>query len=254
MNQLNVNNFLMAYEKLGNRPENVVLIHGNLASKRWWNLVKGKLAERFTVYMIDLRGCGESEQPTGGYSVPQYGDDVAAFIQRLGLNKVSLVGHSMGGAIAMDVASKLPEFIDRVVLLNPAPVSGYSVTEEKLELIKKYSEDRELLKLALAATVPSYSHLPFFLQLFEDALRAAFTAVHNVCSLAEVDYTLWAKQFSRPVLLLYGEQDNLIPLDAMEKTRNIFRNCTMITHSGVGHSPQVEDPEWFIKQMVCFFE
>lgn len=252
MKSVRVNGFEMAYEKRGEGDSPLLLIHGNLGSKRWWNLVKDQLAEFFTVYMVDLRGCGQSEKPPTGYRIPQYGDDVLAFIEKMGLKRLSIVGHSMGGVIAMDVAAKNPDLIDNLVLLNPAPLFGFPTSPEKYNIIEQYSTNRELLEAALTAVVPKGAYTPFFKDLVDDAWNSTYTAIPNACSLGEIDYTEWAAGFSKPVKLLYGEQDVLIPLEDMKKSIGYFANGELVTHPGVGHSPQVEDPDWFVRETLVF--
>ncbi|RXT04306.1 alpha/beta fold hydrolase [Ammoniphilus sp. CFH 90114] len=252
MNRLQVNGFSMSYEKWGEGENTLLLIHGNLGSKQWWNLVKEELASHFTVYMVDLRGCGQSEKPTDGYSVPQYGEDVVSFIKQMGISHFSLVGHSMGGVIAMDVASKIPDQVDKLILLNPAPADGFVTSEDKYQIIEQYSTNRELLKSALTAVVPKGAHTPLFLDLVEDAWNSTHTAIPNAQSLGTIDYSEWAATFAKPTLLLFGEQDVLISLEDMKRTIECFKDGKLITHPGVGHSPQVEDPEWFVRETLEF--
>lgn len=247
-----INGFRMSYEKWGRAPVHLVLIHGNLASKRWWNQVKIPLSKQYSVYSLDLRGCGESEQPLEGYSVPQYGEDVLAFMNHMGMEKASLIGHSLGGAVAMDVASKEPNRIEKLVLLNSAPVFGFFTSPEKYSIIEYYATQRDLLKLSLSAIAPAVAGEPFFEELVDDAYRAAFTAVANAKSLSAIDYTDWARSYTHPVLILYGEKDTLIPHKDTERMKAIFPNAQLSVHPHVGHSPQLEDPEWFLKEVATF--
>lgn len=254
MTDLHVNGFRMSYEKLGSGPVNLLLIHGNLASKRWWNQVKIPLSKQYTVYSLDLRGCGESEQPKEGYSVPQYGKDVLAFMNQMGIDKACLVGHSMGGAVAMDVASKEPSRIEKLILLNSAPVFGFFTSPEKYSIIEFYATQRDLLKLSLSAIAPTVASEPFFEELVDDAYRAAFTAVFNAKSLSTIDYTDWARTFAHPVLILFGEKDTLISRQDTEKMQAIFPDCELSFHPSVGHSPQIESPDWFLEEVTSFLD
>lgn len=252
MTEVFVNGFRMSYEKLGSGTVRILLIHGNLASKRWWNQVKIPLSEQYTVYSLDLRGCGESEQPKEGYSVPQYGEDVLTFMNQMGIEKACLIGHSMGGAVAMHVASKEPGRIEKLVLLNSAPVFGFFTSPEKYSIIEHYATQRDLLKLSLSAIAPTVADQPFFEGLVDDAYRAAFTAVHNAQSLGTIDYTDWARAFTPPVLVLFGEKDILISREDTEKMQAMFPNSRLAVHPSVGHSPQIEDPNWFLQKVTSF--
>ncbi len=254
MNNVLVNGFRMAYEKLGEGERTLLLIHGNLGSKRWWNLVKAELARSFTVYSVDLRGCGESEKPRDGYSVPQYGNDVLAFMDLKGIENCSVIGHSMGGAITVDLASKAGERIEKMILLNPAPIYGFVTGDEKYDMIERYSFDRELLQTALTAVVPRGAHLPLFAELVEDAWGSTHTAVSNARSLGVIDYRQAARRMEQPVSILFGEQDVLITLEDMKRMQSYFPQCELVTHPEVGHSPQVEDAEWFLRKSLAFLE
>jgi len=254
MKKLLVNGFQMSYEKLGQGEETLLLIHGNLGSKRWWNLVKEELAQHYTVYFVDLRGCGESEKPKDGYNVPQYGDDVLAFMKLKGIDRCSIIGHSMGGAITIDIASKAGDRVERMILLNPAPIFGFVTSEDKYAIIEQYAHNKELLQAALTAVVPKGAHLPLFADLVEDAWGSTYTAISNARSLGVIDYRDAAKHIEQPVIILFGEQDVLISLEDMKVMQSYFPHCELITHPGVGHSPQVEDRDWFLREALAFLK
>ncbi|GHF64010.1 3-oxoadipate enol-lactonase [Kitasatospora xanthocidica] len=106
----------------------LVLLHalGERASD--WDVVLPGLAPGHRVYALDLRGHGDSGRP-GAYGLPAMRDDVLAFLDALGLDRVDLIGHSLGGAVAYLLAQAAPERIDRLVLeeipaLYPRPASA----------------------------------------------------------------------------------------------------------------------------------
>ena len=248
MKQIRINGFQMAYEKIGKGASPIVLIHGNLASKRWWDPIKTELSKQYSLYMIDLRGCGQSEAPNDGYTIEQYSKDVISFLVELQIPQVTIIGHSMGGAVAMKVASIIPNQIQSLILLNSAPVSGFQMTEDKLRLVETYAMDRNLLKMSLGATMPTAADQPIFEVLFEDAWKASKTAIWNSRSLSSFNLTDWARKFDKPVLVLYGKKDHLISLEAMEEMKNLFSHCLLEIHQEVGHSPQIEDTNWFLEK------
>ena len=93
----------VSYHLLGQGPA-IVLIHGITSSSRTWRAVMDGLAERHTVIAPDLLGHGRSEKPRGDYSLGAYASGVRDLLGVLGISKVTVVGHSLGGGIAMQFA------------------------------------------------------------------------------------------------------------------------------------------------------
>jgi 3-oxoadipate enol-lactonase len=99
----------------------VVLMHALGENSTDWDAVAGDLAGTFRVYALDLRGHGASGRP-GAYSVELMRDDLWAFLDRLGIDRVTLVGHSLGGMVACLAAQDRPERVARLVLEDPPPL------------------------------------------------------------------------------------------------------------------------------------
>lgn len=115
------NGIRIAYRVLG--PSDgapMVLLHGMRNSGLGWRAVADDFAETHRVYIPDLRGHGASAQP-GEYSFESMRDDVRGFLEALGLGSVVLVGHSLGGTIALLVAEQYPERVRRLILEDSAP-------------------------------------------------------------------------------------------------------------------------------------
>lgn len=98
----------------------VVLLHGWASSRRMWAGTQAALAGRYRTYAVDLPGHGDSSKPTWGwYSIPNYVQVVRNLIGGLGLSRPAIVGHSMGGTIALELAAQSPDALERVVAVNP---------------------------------------------------------------------------------------------------------------------------------------
>ncbi len=89
----------------------VVLLHGAASNHRWWDPVAARLARRHRVLRYDHRGHGQSSSPAGGYTVDRLAADAAAVVERLGLGRVVLVGHSAGADIALAAAAARPDLV-----------------------------------------------------------------------------------------------------------------------------------------------
>jgi 3-oxoadipate enol-lactonase len=126
----------IAYEVTGSGPS-VVLAHG-LGYARWgWEPVAAPLAREFTVVTFDNRGIGASDVPDGPYSAAAMAEDVVAVMDEAGLHRTHLIGTSLGGMVAQEVAISWPERVDRLVLActTPGGPTAFPLPERTLALI-----------------------------------------------------------------------------------------------------------------------
>src|SRR4051812_4880760 len=107
----------VSYRLAGSGPA-VVLIHGITSSSRTWETVLPALAEHHTVIAPDLLGHGHSAKPRGDYSLGAYASGIRDLLVALGHARATVVGHSLGGGIAMQLAYQFPERVERLVLVN----------------------------------------------------------------------------------------------------------------------------------------
>jgi 3-oxoadipate enol-lactonase len=242
------------YERAGEGDTALVLVHGNIGSSRWWEPLWDDLAATGQVIRLDLRGSGRSDAPGVGYTVPQYSADVRALLHHLGIRKAVVVGHSMGGSITMNIAVTEPELLAGMVLLNSAPAEGLVTPEERKPLIESMIGDRNLIKMALAAVVPTAASGDLFEAIVDDAMIAGPTMVSNYTSIGETDYRPLLANTEVPTLIIYGTLDSLISLDMMERTRDVIPGSELVLYEGVGHSPNVEAPQRLLEDLKRFVE
>ncbi len=115
----NLNGLSVHYRVEGHGPD-VVLIHGWGSSRRMWRYFSAALAPAFRCWSLDLPGFGDSDKPSAGwYSIPNYTATVQHFLELMGLRRADVIGHSMGGLIALDFAATQPERVRRLVAINP---------------------------------------------------------------------------------------------------------------------------------------
>ncbi|HEX5915513.1 MAG TPA: alpha/beta hydrolase, partial [Rubrobacter sp.] len=104
------------YNVVGGGPP-VVLVHGWLSSSRIWEQLSGRLAQRFTVYTLDLSGFGESDKPLSGYGIRNGSRLLYAFCAHFGLTRANVIGHDLGGAMAVKLAADHPDVVGRLVVI-----------------------------------------------------------------------------------------------------------------------------------------
>lgn len=240
------------YEIQGRGKQNLVLIHGNVGSSRWWDLVLPELLDEFTVLRMDLRGAGRSERPGTGYTLQQYSKDVRDLMHQLSFTPAVVAGHSMGGGIAMDMACTEPELLQGMILINSAPAEGLQTPPERKPLIESMISDRNLMRMALAAVVPTAAKGEFFEALVDDAMIFAPAMISNYESIGESDYQELLKTSAIQTLILYGKEDSLITIEMMRRTQAVIPLSRMWEFEGIGHSPIVEIPLQVAKRIQQF--
>src|SRR4051794_29923234 len=106
-----------SYRRAGNGPL-LVLLHGIAGSSATWETAIGRLSERHTVIAPDLLGHGASSKPRGDYSLGAYANGVRDLLGALGEERGTIVGHSLGGGVAMQFAYQFPQACERLVLVS----------------------------------------------------------------------------------------------------------------------------------------
>jgi pimeloyl-ACP methyl ester carboxylesterase len=213
-----------------------VLIHGLGGSGRWWGPVVPALARDHNVHTIDLVGFGASAGQR--FSLEAAADQIGAFMDALGITGALVVGHSMGGFIAAELAADRPELVDRLVLVDAAglPFRARFVTHAMN---------------ALRATLESS---PRFLAMAAvDTLRAGpFTLIAATRSILASDLSEKLGRIAAPTLVLWGADDPLIPAATGRDLARALRDGRFELVDGAGHSPMWERPERFTALVRAF--
>lgn len=233
-------------EQRGQGEKAVVFIHGNTGSTRWWHPTMQALATDFAMTAVDLRGFGRS--PDGGetVTVTDHAADLEATAAELGLDKFVLVGHSLGGAVAMEYAALYPQRLTGLVLVDSAPLGGlkgvdYGILERSIA--------NGWMVPGLKATMAQPVADDYFAQLAEDCLRSIPAVIANTRALEAADFTAAAPRFTKPVLVVHGEKDPLVPLAEAEKIAAAYPQAVLVVIPASGHSPQVEQPGDFARRL-----
>ena len=240
----------------------MLLLHGSFASSRWWQPFFAILPDEIYAIAPDLRGCGGSSQSEDGYEIHEQAEDVAAFVDSLGLQNFDLVGHSSGGAIAIEYALTHPGRARSLILVDSAPIEGVFTPLEGYQLLEQMREERVLLRQALASLMPSTPpptmtteefHV-FFETLVDDAAGmapAAFTAVAR--ALQHWNRFEEARYLSLPSLLLWGALDTLVDRDSTTRMLIAIPGAANLeVLRGVGHSPLIESPVVLAERIIDF--
>lgn len=243
----------LAYQTAGSgRP--VVLVHGNFASKRWFRGLLEVPPTGARLLALDLPNFGDSEALGAPVTIEAYAAAVAGFADALELEAPVLVGHSLGGAVALAAVAADPDAWSALVAVDGSAPTGLVTPEAHYPLLQSFSGNAPLLAQALAPLLAS--HRPDdFDDLVADGLRMHPDAfIGNARALAEIDLTAPLAAYRGDVLVLRGDLDPLITADMAQATADALegaRRVTLETWEHVGHSPATEAPERFAARLAA---
>ena len=228
----------------------VLLMHGLGGSIESWTHNIDYLAKRFRVIAVDLPGFGLSDKPKMSYTIRFYKEFVTRFVKQLQLEHLSLVGSSLGGHIAAEVAINHPELLGRLVLISPAgalPLSfkGSQALWRYVKVTKARSVQQVKHALASMDSKPvssSYARLVYEKFLIPGAKEAFLSALAGSAQAPRLNNRL--SRIKALTLLLWGKEDYMIPVKFAEAFLQM-KNCRMILLESCGHRPHFERPELF---------
>ena len=264
---LTIHGHKRAFVKVGTGPA-LLLLHGLGCDHTTWQPVIAALSRRYTVIAPDLLGHGKSDKPRADYSVGGYANGMRDLLTVLGIDKVTVVGHSFGGGVAMQFAYQFPERTERLVLVAPGGI-GREVTPA----IRAISLPGFQLAMAVA-TMPgllqasklglrtlSATGLPLVRDLDEVAdivqhlsdrrARAAITHVvravvdwrGQVVTMADRAYLTHAM----PMCVVWGSDDAVIPVSHARLASEMAPEATVEVVPNAGHFPHKDHPQRFVK-------
>ncbi len=117
-----IDGLTLYYERAGSGDPELLFVHGWCCDHTAFGPQFDHFAQTHTVTALDLRGCGRSGRPAAGYGVPDFADDLARFCTAVGIAKPVIVGHSLGGMIAVELAAQHPSIARALVLVEPGPI------------------------------------------------------------------------------------------------------------------------------------
>jgi pimeloyl-ACP methyl ester carboxylesterase len=252
------------YNVIGGGPP-VLLIHGWLSSSRIWEQLADRLAQRFTVYTLDLSGFGESDKPLSGYGVRNGSRLLYAFCAHFGLTRTNVIAHDLGGNMAVKLAADHPEVVGRLVLVaTPAnedqidlPTPLWLATLPILGPIfyTLGRLTRPVRTLWMRPFVADPHDLPE--DVIEDAGRSTPAAVGKALAVTrrEISGGRLARQariIKIPLLLVAGEEDPIVDPQAVGVWARSVEQAEICLLDECGHLPMIERTAEFNARILSF--
>jgi pimeloyl-ACP methyl ester carboxylesterase len=270
--QLELHGHQVSYRRAGDGPA-LLLLHGITDSSATWEGVAPSLAEHFTLIAPDLLGHGESATPRGDYSLGAHASGVRDILTALGIERVTVVGHSLGGGIAMQFAYQFPERTERLVLvssgglgrevhflLRAAALPGADYVLPALTSAGLIGVGRGvgglLKRLRLAPGEDLQVLAQGFASLDNAGSRQAF--LHTVRAVIEPSGQRVSAQDRLslagllPSLIVWGERDSIIPIEHGVAAHEAMPGSRFEVFPDAGHMPHDADPERFAELLIDF--
>ena len=224
------------YFYAGRSGSPIVLIHGLGSSGEVWAGVMPQLSKKFRVYAPDMPGHGETPLAPEGTSIRANVSYLKRFLDKLGYERVSLVGNSLGGWIITRFAVDYPERVQHLYLLNSAGLMRENFNSP-------YSTDRLTAKRAVANVLGYSLPLPGFVldSVVRNSQMPAYSGfIHNYDAQEELDSVL--AQVQAPTTIIWGVRDGLFSITCANDFHDGIANSELILLRNVGHVPQFQAP------------
>ncbi|MCM5703381.1 alpha/beta fold hydrolase [Larsenimonas salina] len=237
----------------------VVILHGLMGSADNWRSYIKEWSAHTRVVAFDLRNHGRSPHVTG-MNYDAMADDVMAGLKTHGITRCCLIGHSMGGKVAMTLARRDPECVERLVVADVAPVAyqhGHDDIFKAMRAVESARpKSRSQADAVMKDVIESVATRQF---LATNLTRAEGEFVWRVgLDEIEADYDSiiaapgGSKTFEKPTLFLRGGASSYVDEEGIEAARSLFTDLTIETLEGVGHWVHAEAPKAFREHVVRF--
>ena len=235
----------LCVERHGNGSRHVLFLHGWISARRMWFDVAQRLQnDRFTLHMLDFRGCGLSDRPARGHHVEGYASDVFAVLGGIDA-PVTIVGHSMGGRVAQLVATRRPANLHRLILVAPGAAGGPRASKRRAALASEAFGNRRGIEAFQRAAMRSAVSDEVMLRIVDDALVAQREVwFGDPDRPAPFDFSDKLADIEVPTLCIAGEKDPLAP-PVRVRTDVVQRipGALFVTLRNVGHNLPIEAPD-----------
>jgi pimeloyl-ACP methyl ester carboxylesterase len=271
-----IHGYRRAFRVAGTGPA-ILLIHGIGDNSTTWDTVQSKLAQRFTVIAPDLLGHGKSDKPRADYSVAAYANGMRDLLSVLDIEQVTVVGHSLGGGVAMQFAYQFPQLVERLILVGAGGVTKDVNIALRIASVPMGSEALALLRLpmvlpalqvigrvggALFGSTGVGRDLPEVVRILADLPEPTASSAFARTLRAVVDWrgqvvTMLDRCYlteSVPVQLIWGSRDSVIPVEHAKMAHSAMPGSQLEVFEGSGHFPFHDDPDRFVELVEKFID
>jgi pimeloyl-ACP methyl ester carboxylesterase len=234
--------------------EPVVVVHGGGGDARTWRENIIELAERYTVYAPDLPGYGGSQPLEGNYYIPELSRFLGSFATNLGLEKFNLVGHSMGGGVALDYALKSPHKIKKLVLVSSLCLGREIAFWVRLFSIPAFLRSMGVLTISVLKGIKWLAERMNPAEFIMPLSPAAVTIGGNITTFKQQAVVLEDRlaEVAVPTLLVWGARDPIVPVRHAYRAAKVIPDCRVKVFKNRGHNVHREEIQEFSSTLSGF--
>lgn len=250
------NHIHLYYEEHGS-GQPVVFIHGLGASTRDWECQVPEFSTSYRVITFDLRGHGRSDKPAGPYDLQMLAADLADLLDVLGIGSAHIVGHSLGGGVAFQLALDFPALLSTLVIVNSGPTFGTSREQARQEIERRVGIVQQLGMRAMGEALsphlfPKPEHATLrdgFVQRWAENDPQAY--IEATRSMLGWDVADRIGSIQCPTLVLTADQDYL-PVAAKEAYVALMPRAEIVVIADAHHAMPLEQPATFNRALAAF--
>ena len=256
MPMLKLPNLKLFYEVTGDGPP-LLLIHGLGSSSRDWENQVEPFSKKYQVITLDLRGHGQASKPPGPYSVRMFAEDTEALIRALGVAPLHIVGISMGGMVAFELAVHFPELLRSLTVVNSYPEVRVETFREHLQIWRRYLF-LELLGMRGTGLMLGRRLFPYpeqadlreiFVERWAENDKRAYR--ESLRAIVNWDVEEHISKIGCPVLVVASDQDYM-PLEEKKAYTAKIPNAKLVVIEDARHAVTAERPEQFNAALMEF--
>jgi 3-oxoadipate enol-lactonase len=244
MEKININGIKLAYERHG-KGTPLVLLHGYPLDHHLWDEVVPLLKNTFDLIVPDLRGFGESTTVETSYMMNDFASDIVGLLNQIDIHKIVIVGHSMGGYVALAFARLYPERVSGLGLVSTQVLADPPDRKEG-----RYKTAADVAEKGISGVVemmtPKFTSDPHWQAFARKTMEAQqhVAYIGALKAMAErVDSTSLLSEIKTPVVVIHGDADALIPIDRAREVKAALPKSHLVEIKGVGHMPMCEAPQ-----------
>lgn len=256
MPRIRCNNINLHYEVNGD-GQPLLLIHSLGSSARDWELQVTEFSKTYQVITFDLRGHGQSDKPPGPYSMPLFSSDTAGLLKALGVESAHVVGLSLGGGIAFQLAIDSPALVRTMIIVNSAPELVVRTFKDQLGIWQRFAIVRLLGMRRMGEVLskrlfPKTEHAPLRATFVERWAENDPRAYQNAMR-AMIGWSVMDKLGSIrcPTLVVSADQD-YTPVALKEGYTKLMPNARLVVIPDTHHATPIEQPVKFNAALTDF--